>query len=220
MKSFAIINPVELSELAKLHASGCAVLTYTTLAGFARNKGSCFPSIRTISEALGNAYTTRAIQKALKWLCDSKLIKRNDKRSKQRFILLKRLKTIGTNVRKSYRERSFAVKEPIEKNSFLKRGKTKIDRFSKFKKKKKKQRQAPIQSTQKEANNQQRCEAERIFSAWMINNPSLDVKMINKADLSVIVGCLNSTAPVDIEWVEAMSWSESNKLIFDKLLAL
>jgi hypothetical protein len=217
MKSFAIINPVEISELAKLKASGCAVLTYTTLAGFARNKGSCFPSIRTISEALGNAYTTRAIQKALKWLCDSKLIKRNDKRSKQRFILLKRLKTIGTNVRKAYKEQSFPVIEPIEKNSFFKRGKAKINKFSKFKKKRP---AAPQQNTHKSNESSRVCEAEQVFQRWMLSSPTYDVGTINKADSSVIVRCLNSQAVEDREWREAMMWSESNKLIFDKLLAL
>ena len=217
MKSFAIINPVELSELAKLHASGCAVLTYTTLAGFSRNKASCFPSIRTISEALGNAYTTRAIQKALKWLEDHQLIKRNEKRSKQRFILLKRLKMIGTNVRKSLQRTDVPHKRSSKKNSFFKSGK---QRFKRFSKRKQELGYGRFGSSENEANNGPKCRAERIFSAWMINNPSLDVKTINKADLSVIVGCLNSPAPEDVEWKEAMSWSESNKLIFDKLLTL
>lgn len=217
MKSFAIINPVELSELAKLHASGCAVLTYTTLAGFSRNKASCFPSIRTISEALGNAYTTRAIQKALKWLEDNQLIKRNEKRSKQRFILLKRLKMIGTNVRKALQRTDVPHKRSSEKNSLLKRGK---QRFKRFSRKKNEMGYGRFGSAENEADNKPKCRAERIFEAWMIKNPSLDVKTINKTDLSVIVECLNSPAPEDVEWREAMSWSESNKFIFDKLLAL
>ena len=118
MTTFAIINEVEITELARLKAPGCAILTYTTLLTFCRNKVSCFPSIETIRNYLGNHYNLRTIHKALKWLSDNKLIKRNEKTSKRRFVLLKRLIS-HTPDRAHEHAQSGTIRKEHKKTSFL-----------------------------------------------------------------------------------------------------
>ena len=116
--TFAIINEVEITELARLKAPGCAILTYTALLTFCRNKVSCFPSIETIRNYLGNHYNLRTIHKALKWLSDNKLIKRNEKTSKRRFVLLKRLIS-HTPDRAHEHAQSGTIRKEHKKTSFL-----------------------------------------------------------------------------------------------------
>ena len=83
--SYSLINTEEISKLASLNASGSVFAVYTALCAFARKSKSCFPSIKTISSLLGNAYHRTTIQKALRFLEEHSIIKRGSRRSKSRF---------------------------------------------------------------------------------------------------------------------------------------
>ena len=133
--TYAVINTKEITDLAKLKPSGCVVLVYTALLSYCHGlKTHCFPSIKTISAKLGNSYTERAIQKSLKFLEDNGMIKRNHRRSKQRFHMVKRavvqtakkvfeaLKGNENNC-SSGKRTDGPYKKPREKSSFLRRKK-------------------------------------------------------------------------------------------------
>ena len=133
--TYAVINTKEITDLAKLKPSGCVVLVYTALLSYCHGlKTHCFPSIKTISAKLGNSYTERAIQKSLKFLEDNGMIKRNHRRSKQRFHMVKRAvvqtaKKVfealkgNENNRSSGKRTDGPYKKPREKSSFLRRKK-------------------------------------------------------------------------------------------------
>jgi len=86
--SYSVVNTEEVAKLASLNASGSVFAVYSILCAYARRSKSCFPSIKTIMECLGQSYHRTTIQKALKFLEDNKLIKRNSRRSKSRFQML------------------------------------------------------------------------------------------------------------------------------------
>ena len=79
----------ELKTLERLKVSGTQMRVYLVLKSFSRAKHICFPSLKTIVKALGHTSAT-AIQivcRALKRLADLGLIKRNHRRSKERFVM-------------------------------------------------------------------------------------------------------------------------------------
>ena len=84
---YATVSTIEIQTLTKQKASGSVWSVVMALNTFAMGKTSCFPSITTIKEFLGGTMSVRTIHAALKWLADRGHIQRNDKRSKQRFIL-------------------------------------------------------------------------------------------------------------------------------------
>ena len=88
---FAIVQTKDLEKLATARATAAATLVYMSLMSFARDKVCCFPSIDTLSRSLGNAYSKRTIYRALEWLQIQGFIKRQDKRSKERFTIVSRL---------------------------------------------------------------------------------------------------------------------------------
>ena len=217
MTTFAIIDSRDITELGRHKASGCAWALYTALMTFARGtKANCFPSINTLSELIGGAYSEAGIFKALKWLESKKFIKRNDKRSKQRFIMLRKfVNAVSTKVESDLHSTKVECKNKIKNKLLFKKGKNKIK--SRFKRKK--QRQAPIQSTQNEADKEIVSKADVAWSSWSYRGGNGDVSKLSEAERFTIVESLNSQAPEDVEWREAMSWSNRNKLIFDKLLS-
>jgi predicted transcriptional regulator len=83
--SYSLVNTEELAKLASVNASGSVFAVYSVLCAFARKSKACFPSIKTISSVLGDAYHRTTIQKALKFLEDHQIIKRASRRSKSRF---------------------------------------------------------------------------------------------------------------------------------------
>jgi SOS-response transcriptional repressor LexA len=95
LPAYSSISLHETRRLAKVKASGCAVLTYQVLCGFSRvGRFYAFPSQRTIAKALGGAYSLRAIQKALTFLEKHGIIKRTGKKNR-------RSKTVQLIVRKA-----------------------------------------------------------------------------------------------------------------------
>lgn len=218
--TYAIITTREIGQLAALKPAATTVLVYTTLLSYAQGKTTCFPKVETIRERLQNAYSISAIMKALKWLQDHDFIKRGKKRSKDRFQLLKRVvrqvaeKTMNnlSNVTHSTSPMLHDNKKK-EKTSFFKKGTDKTRSFfSKV--------FNVRDNREKEADNEQVCKAEKPYGAWAIQNPDMNVKTINKEDLSLIVQCLKSEEAQDKEWREIMSWSPINKKAFQEILAL
>ena len=75
LPTYSTISLYETQRLASVQASGCAVLTYQVLCGYSRvGKFFAFPSHETISEALGKAYSLRAIRQAILFLEKHKII--------------------------------------------------------------------------------------------------------------------------------------------------
>lgn len=132
--TFAIISTNDITSLATDKASGCVWAVYSTLLQFSRNKASCFPSVPTINKVLGESYTIRAIQKSLLWLEKRKYIKRNDHKSKERFVMLKKVvsATIKTLTNKSSHKQRTKVpyKKKKENYSFFKRKKQNTSSYS------------------------------------------------------------------------------------------
>ena len=86
---FTTVTTKELEQIGKAKLSGAATQVYLALRLHAwGDKVSCFPSIGRISKLLGEAYTTRTIQRALVQLETSGLIKRNKAHTQNRFDLL------------------------------------------------------------------------------------------------------------------------------------
>lgn len=88
--SFSTITDKELHLLSTTKQSGLATQLYIALRSFAWNSNKVFPSIKKISELLGNAYRRTSIHKALKSLEKAGLIEINERTSKSRFVLLAR----------------------------------------------------------------------------------------------------------------------------------
>lgn len=86
----AVVSIEEITALSKAKASGLAMSIYMILAAHDWGKGSSFPSIATISKRLANQYSKSSIHRCLKWLEDQGFIKRNEAKSKNRFVLLMR----------------------------------------------------------------------------------------------------------------------------------
>jgi hypothetical protein len=79
LPTYSTISLYETQRLAEVKASGCAVLTYQVLCGYSRvGKFFAFPSHETISEALGKAYSLRAIRQAILFLEKHRIIKRKN----------------------------------------------------------------------------------------------------------------------------------------------
>jgi predicted transcriptional regulator len=204
MTTFAIITTREIGALCKLKPSASAVLVYTTLLTYAQDKVSCFPKVETIRARMQNAYSRSAIMKALKWLDDYGFIQRNDRRSKERFKLLKRVVKQATeklveSVSNLTQSTSPIVhcKKNKEKNPFFKGGYKKD--FS-FRKKKNTMGYGRFHSSQKEGNNELVCEAEKVFGAFVISTHYPDISGLSVSDKAVITQSLRSNAKVDIEW--------------------
>jgi len=203
-KTFAIINSSDISDLGKHKASGCTVLTYSALLTYCRNKTSCFPSIKTISEAIGGVYSVRQIQRALKFLEDNHFIKRNGKRSKERFVLLKRLVI------------SMRRKSPTHLQGHKRRWNNKVKKTSFFKKGNNKENELYVnksdtsKNTQKESEYRGAFQAEKIFSLWVIENPDKDITKLSTNDLAIIRAYLKQKDKRALDFREWMvdSWKD------------
>ena len=93
--TYATITSKEWNLLAKNKAPRSVWAVLVVLNSFAQDTCSCFPSVATIQRCLENSLSQSTIGKALKWLCDYKIIKRNHRQSKQRFINLVRKMVYG-----------------------------------------------------------------------------------------------------------------------------
>ena len=116
---FAKIEEVEIKELATRKASGLATQLYLVLSSHCWGGNKCFPSLERIKEMLGNAYHIGSIHRALKWLEDQGLIKRQEAKSRHRFTL--KIKRITK------------LLNPIQKHDHKRKKKTKNTRYSKYK---------------------------------------------------------------------------------------
>ena len=189
--TFSIIKTKELSELGSHKPSGCAVLIYTALCSFSRNKATCFPSVGTLAKAIGGAFSTRSIQRALLFLETIKFIKRNEKKSKERFVMLKRIGRICRDTLTGQKRRNNRKKE---KYSFYKRRDTKNNYSSK-----------QTKSLWEEDKPSKVSQAEAIYGD-------------SKENLSIIGDCLRSHREEDIEWREVMWESQSARFLKIKQL--
>lgn len=193
-QTFAIMTTKDISALGKAKASGCAVLLYSALLSYSRNKTFCFPSITTLSERIGGAYSLAGIHKALRWLEDQKFIRRNHKTSKQRFVMLRKIvKTISTKV-----ERDLSSTK-VDKN----RRKKNTSFFKKVWRNKKSLSSSAFNSS-KLAENDTIPEAESIFSKWAIQSHDKDTTTLSEDEITTIGKYLRSSAPEAIEWREIM----------------
>lgn len=219
--SFAIITTREIGELAKRKASASTILVYTCLLTYAQDKVTCFPKVETIRKRLHNAYSIASIMRALKWLCDFGFLKRKERRSKERFTLLKRVakrvaEAMVSNPSDTIDTTSHICdrKKTKRKNSFFKRGKKKFLSSQR----KKVMGYGRFGNSQNEANNEPVCKAEHVYADWLVKNDSMCVTTLSPSQTSIITETLRSQAPVDKEWREMMSWCEKNKAVFDALL--
>lgn len=187
-QTFAILPTKDIKELGRLKASGCAVLLYTALLSYARDKVSCFPSIKTLSQQLGGAYADSGIYKALKWLEDNKFIKRNEKRSKQRFVMVRRLlKATSTKVEEALCSTKVDRKKKKKKTSFFKKWK---------------QKSSSTLNSKKLRDNPKIPDAESIFSKWIAQTGGKDITTLSSDDLRTIGAYLNERSPGAYEWRE------------------
>lgn len=85
--TYATISAIEIQKLASLKAPSSVWAVVTALNAYAQGKTTCFPSIPTIIEFLGGAFSRRAVHRALKFLEDHELLERKHRKSKSRFIL-------------------------------------------------------------------------------------------------------------------------------------
>ena len=202
--TFSIIKTKELSELGSHKPSGCAVLIYTALCSFSRNKATCFPSVGTLAKAIGGAFSTRSIQRALLFLETIKFIKRNEKKSKERFVMLKRIGRICRDTLTGQKRRNNRKKE---KYSFYKRRDTKNNYSSK-----------QTKSLWEEDKPSKVSQAEAIYGDWVYKTNGEDLKALSKENLSIIGDCLRSHREEDIEWREVMWESQSARFLKIKQL--
>ena len=137
---YATVSTIEIQTLTKQKASGSVWSVVMALNTFAMGKTSCFPSIDTIKGFLGGTISVRTIHAALKWLADRGHIQRNNKRSKQRFILKLRekayagVKEIKRNLMTQKPARTLITQGPAHKENktkkrfFRKRGQSRLNR--------------------------------------------------------------------------------------------
>jgi hypothetical protein len=91
LPSFAHISITEISQLLKAEAPASVLAVWTVLASFDYKKnGYCFPKISTIKkmlESAGGSFREGKVYWALAWLEEKGFLKRNGRRSRQRFDL-------------------------------------------------------------------------------------------------------------------------------------
>ena len=198
-QTYAILYTKDISALGKVKASGCAVLLYSALLSYARDKVSAFPSIATLSKAIGGAYSETGIYKALKFLEDHKFIKRNDRRSKQRFVMLRKMaKATLTKVNATL------CTSKVKRNR-------KKENYSFYKRRHKKNVSPGLSANKsKQADKPKVPDAERIFETWAIQNPSRDVKAFTNDEIRTIGAYLRSHTNQAIEFRELM-WEHWSK---------
>lgn len=220
--SFAIINVRELQRLNQEKASASVMSVYLALCAYAQGKNSCFPSISTIKSLITGTITSSTISKCLRWLRERDFIEQNHRTSKQRFKMVYRAFVKGTSAlverakkrtcpsgHKDYVQTDNRSKNQRRKPFFNKKNKS----FSK----KRTKGYGRFESGHKTPENQPVCKADKVYSSWAINNPTLDTKTLSKAEKDVIIQVLHSKAPHDLEWVEIMSWSENNARVLQKI---
>jgi len=206
IQTFAILPTKDIKELGRLKASGCAVLLYSALLSYARDKVSCFPSIKTLSDQLGGAYADSGIYKALRWLEQNKFIKRNEKRSKQRFVMVRRLiKATSTKVESALSSTKVDKKMSRKRTSFFKRWK---------------QKSSSALNSQKHSDNPKIPDAENIFSRWVAQTGGKDITTLSSEDLRTIGAYLNERSPQAYEWREWLSQTWASEMRQIKELTL
>ena len=196
-QTFAILLTSDISALGKRKASGCAVLLYSALLSYSRNKVSAFPSIATLSKVIGGVYSDAGIYKALKWLEQHKFIKRNDKRSKQRFVMLRKmLKTASTKVETVLSSTKVEQNRKKEKYSFFKKQyKQKRKSFTK------KNQAAVVQNPVKAAKFKSE---EDVWSDFVYHTNGKDLTKLSSDKLAIMGAFLRNPHPEAVSWREIM----------------
>jgi hypothetical protein len=193
--TFAIISTNDITSLATDKASGCVWAVYSTLLQFSRNKASCFPSVPTINKVLGESYTIRAIQKSLLWLEERKYIKRNDHKSKERFVMLKKVvsATIKTLTNKSSHKQGTKVpyKKRKENYSFFKRKKQNTSSYSP-------QKTKSTTISQQDQNYADSSTVERAFMRFLIAGNGESLSVLSDSERSALSRGLKTNE--EAEW--------------------
>lgn len=101
----------EIAKLSTNKASGAAWAVYTALSAHAWTKATVFPSIQRISDVLANAYSHRAIYRALVFLEKVGLIVRKASTVKERFTLV--LKQAAKKAKEKIKEAAAAKKDEL-----------------------------------------------------------------------------------------------------------
>ena len=193
-QTFAILTTKDISALGKAKASGCAVLLYSALLSYSRNKQFCFPSISTLSERIGGAFSVRQIQRSLKFLETAGFIKRNHKTSKQRFVILRKaLKSVGQKCRVALSGQKRPENRRKKNTSFFKK------KWSN-----KKNHSSSAFNGSKQADKSPPPEAESIFTKWAIQSNDKDITTLSRDEITTIGKYLRSPDPEAIEWREVM----------------
>ena len=197
--TFAIVKTNHLAELGSHRPSGCAVLIYTALLSFSRNKTFCFPSIATLSKQIGGKFSTRSIQRGLLFLEQIGFIKRNDKRSKQRFVMLKQVaESVGRKCLTTLQRQKRPHNRKKENYSFYKSRKTK-SQFS--------SQQLRNQMAENHSNNSKFHTEEQIWSNFVYHHGGKDLSKLSQSDICTMGAFLRNPHEEAVEWREIM-WAE------------
>lgn len=86
-ESYALLYAVEIKELSKQRINPTGILIYCVLAMHCRAGSTCYPSIDTIRECIGNSYSERQLWRGIKALKDAGMVITGHRRSKERFFL-------------------------------------------------------------------------------------------------------------------------------------
>ena len=193
-QTFAIVKTNHLAELGSHRPSGCAVLIYTALLSFSRNKTFCFPSIATLSKQIGGKFSIRSIQRGLKFLEQIGFIKRNDKRSKQRFVMLKQVaESVGRKCLTALQRQKRLHNRKKEKYSFYKRRNTKSKNSS-----------SHVQTNKKEHIKGKFHNEEQIFSDFVYDCGGKDLSKLSTEKIAIMGRFLRCPTQEAVEWREIM----------------
>lgn len=118
-EQFVMIPVSELQTLTRLNASGRTIQCLIALRSFAWDGRTAFPSIKAIAERMGltNKTYKQSVLASLKWLEDHGLIVRNDKRSKERFVITTNEERVGNSLPQKPSEGSESPNVSIPSNN-------------------------------------------------------------------------------------------------------
>ena len=130
LPTYSTISLHETQRLASVQASGCAVLTYQVLCGYSRvGKFFAFPSHATIREALGKAYSLRAIRAAILFLEKHRIIKRKNsgtsRRTKTIHLIARKARHLAENLFQASERNKSATMTTSQNNGSITSDRTK-----------------------------------------------------------------------------------------------
>ena len=187
-EQFVMISVSELQTLTRLNASGRTIQCLIALRSFAWDGRTCFPSIKAIAERMGltNKTYKQSVLASLKWLEDKGLIVRNDKRSKERFVITSTEERVGNTLPQNPSDGSETPNISIPSNNNIlstpksPEGRQRKRRFNKWEKRQRKwERKANAAKAELEEVSRIRAEEETLAQAeWLVNHRDAQDKII------------------------------------------